>query len=161
MKLEIKCLSVNMTRRKGELTSFSTALRVCVMLFTLDHAVRRSPTALDSLNAANSLMSDSLLSLESLLYGVWHALASSGSVFLLLEVAIITMSMCYDSLPWQHSFPCIFFSCHISLPGIPLLCLSSLSSYPGTPHVHCMRPLTPMPFIVLLLDRGYPFFPFS
>ena len=66
----------------------------------------------------------------------------------------------YNSLPWQHSFPYIFFLCHIPLPRIPLLCLSSLSSYPGTPHVHRMCPLTPTLFFVLLLDRGYPFLPF-
>ena len=60
---------------------------------------------------------------------------------------------CYDSLPGQHSFPYFFFSCHISLLRVPFLHLSSLSSYLGTSHIHCMRPLTPTPFLVLLLDR--------
>ena len=63
----------------------------------------------------------------------------------------------YNSLPWQRSFPYIFFSCYVSLPGILLLCLPSLPSHPGTPYIHCMCPLTPMPFLVLLLDREYPF----
>ena len=64
---------------------------------------------------------------------------------------------CYNSLPWQCSFPCIFFLCYISLPRILLLCLPFLSSHPGAPHVHYMHPLTPMLFLVILLDRGYPF----
>ena len=62
---------------------------------------------------------------------------------------------CYDSLPGQRSFPYFFFSCHISLPGIPFLHLSSLSSYLGTSHIHCTCPLTPMLFLVLLPDREY------
>ena len=48
-----------------------------------------------------------------------------------------------------------FLLCHISFPGVPFLCLPSLSSYPGTPHIHRTCPLTPMPFLILLPDRGH------
>ena len=64
---------------------------------------------------------------------------------------------CYNSLLWLCSFPHLILSCHISFPGVPFLCLSSLSSYPGTPYIHCTCPLTPTPFLALLLNREYPF----
>ena len=64
---------------------------------------------------------------------------------------------CYDSLLGLHSFPHLVLSCHVSFPRVPFLCLSSLSSYPGTPYIHCTRPLTPTPFLALLPDRGYSF----
>ena len=67
------------------------------------------------------------------------------------------IAYCYDSLLGLHSFPHFILSCHISFPRVPFLCLSSLSSYPGTPYIHCTRPLTPTPFLALLLDREYPY----
>ena len=62
---------------------------------------------------------------------------------------------------WIALFPYLFFSCYVSFPGIPLLHLPSLSSYPGTPHIHRTRPLTPTPFLALLPDRGYSLLIFS
>ena len=74
----------------------------------------------------------------------------------ILSYLIVSDFKCYNSLLGQCSFSYFFFSCHISFPGVPFLHLSSLSSYPGTPHIHCMRPLTPTLFLALLPDREYP-----
>ena len=71
-------------------------------------------------------------------------------------IMLLIFAMCYDSLLRLCSFPHLILLCHISFPGVPFLCLSSLSSYPGTPYIHHTRPLTPMPFLALLPDRGYP-----
>ena len=63
----------------------------------------------------------------------------------------------YDSLLGLCSFPHLVLLCYISFPGVPFLCLPSLSPYSGTPYIHCMHPLTPTPFLALLPDRGIPF----
>ena len=79
-----------------------------------------------------------------------------GSLLYLMLDTCPDIAYCYDSLLGLHSFPHLILPCHISFPSVPFLCLSSLSSYPGTPHVHCTHPLTPTPFLALLPDRGYP-----
>ena len=70
---------------------------------------------------------------------------------------ITELMECYNSLLGLRSFPHLVLSCYISFPRIPFLCLPSLSSYSGTPHIHCTCPLTPMLFLALLPDRGIPF----
>ena len=103
----------------------------------------------------------SILSAQEICLSIQIAPASSQNDFMKLNALLDSGENCYDPLPGQHSFSYIFISCYIFLPGILLLCLSSLPSYPRAPHIYCMCPLTPMPFLVLLSDRGYPFSFFS